>query len=66
MSEYVNLRLANMIIEETQDGELQYNDPLSKGIVLFPENNEELKAIEYFLTSEGKVRLNKLIEDESI
>lgn len=55
-----------MIIEETQDGELQHNDPLSKGIVLFPENNEELKAIEYFLTSEGKVRLNKLIKDESI
>jgi hypothetical protein len=41
-----------MIIQETQDGDLAWGDPLEKGIVIFPENEIELKYIEYILEEE--------------
>lgn len=38
-----------MKIEETEDAEKIFGDPLSKGIVIFPENMKELNAINYVL-----------------
>jgi hypothetical protein len=55
-----------MTIEEIEDGERIFGDPLAKGIVIFPDNQEELKVIKQLLTEEGKVKLNKFLENESI
>ena len=55
-----------MKIEETQDGELFFKDPLSKGIVLFPENDKELYLINYLLTEEGKGKLTNFIKKETL
>lgn len=52
-----------MTIEETQDGERMFGDPLAKGIVIFPDNKEELKIIEYFLTEEGLANLKNHLNE---
>jgi hypothetical protein len=41
-----------MIIEKTTDGNLPREDSLAKGIVIFPENDQELKLINYLLEEE--------------
>ena len=36
-----------MVIEETQDAELDSNNPLSQGIVIFPETKEDLETLRH-------------------
>ena len=45
-----------MIVDETTDGNLEIDNPLAKGIVIFPENQEELKYIQYLLEDIDKIK----------
>lgn len=43
-----------MRIEETEDGDLPFGDKLSKGVVIFPETEEELLIVNKILENINK------------
>jgi hypothetical protein len=45
-----------MVIEHTEDGGLDPSNELIKGVVIFPETNEELLVIEKILNNKDKFR----------
>ena len=51
-----------MKIEETEDASLEFNNPLSKGIVIFPEDKKELDVINYVLNHK-KIELQNFIKN---
>lgn len=55
-----------MIIEEIQDGDKSYNDPMGIGIVIYPETDSEIKIINKLINHPEYLRdiLNNL-EDEA-
>jgi len=45
-----------MVIEHTEDGELDPSNELIKGVVIFPETKEELLIIEEILSNKDKFK----------
>lgn len=38
-----------MIVEETSNGDVEHNSPLERGVAMFPENENEIKYIDFIL-----------------
>lgn len=54
-----------MIIDNTENGDLDYDNPLKQGVVIYPENEKELKFLNWLMKEESIEEFRKLLEETS-